>query len=1105
MTNAPVLPDFLAARGDRTRAATARGDRARARRAWAEAADAYAEAVRHSPDRASIWVQLGHMRKEAGDLPAAERAYGRALRLEPSNADTWLNAAYLLKALDRPLDAARAFERVSMLKPTTPGLADERELLTARGYAADGLAPVMADETAAPAPRQAVRRGGRLRARLAEAHGARDRRDWAAAATAFEAALELAPKRAALWVQLGHMRKEAGDLAGAETAYGRALRLEPDSADTWLNVGLLFKLMQRWLPAAEAYAEAARLGAEHGDPGAEVRALAARGVAPGPVPPIVGEWRHGKAHPSRRSTRAGLLDAVIGGPTRRKKAARAHVGEGDAARDRKDWGTAAKAYSAALAIDPTLAHIHVQLGHALKEGGRFGEAEAAYRQALRMEPDNGDTWLNLGHLLKLDGRGEEAVAAYRQAVEREPEREAWRDELLAALRATTARAPDPEPSEADVQAPAIAADPLLRLVRELGRGGSAARMVAALPPARVAELAEALDPQPAPARPSNVPARTPTPAPSASPDVWFDVSDLIGFFGHSRLPTGIQRVQIETVSAALREAPGGVAVGVCVFSEETSRWAAAPPHLFEELARLALLDADAHALNWRLALGRLELALTLAPPLEFRRGDILINLGAAWSQGNQYLALRAEKARSGVLYFPCVFDLIPVLAPGFHVEELAQAFLGWLRSVLAHADGVFCISRHTLDDLRRAAAMLESPLPGDREEVMPLDAQMSHDLEAPADPEVLRRLGLTPGGFVLFVSTVEPRKGHLTAFGAWEQLIAELGDRAPKLVCAGRLGWMREATTLRLQSSPALRDKVQIASGLSDRELHTLYKTCAFTLYASVYEGWGLPVTESLTYGKVPLTSDHPSVLEAGAGFAELFETGSERSLAAAASRLWTDTVHRGRAEQRIADGYRPRRWEDVAAQVVRTAWRWRDDASREVRAMAPLRLQLGRHYTLGRNIGVELTASASGEVFRRGGGWRQPEDWGCWSKPGDCMLAFSAPPTTAALRVFIGLRAPPPQGCRYRVLVAGETIGEGALAADAKRWFCRTLPKGAAASGEVTLLITSDAEWMIEHGPEPRLAGLGVTGLMVCEEGDLLARSAFMEEHMREELALLA
>jgi hypothetical protein len=71
------------------------------------------------------------------------------------------------------------------------------------------------------------------------------------------------------------------------------------------------------------------------------------------------------------------------------------------------------------------------------------------------------------------------------------------------------------------------------------------------------------DAEPARAAPSGL---------KASPSVVFDVSDLIQYFRHHRLPTGIQRVQIEAISVALLRAQTREDVRVCCFTESADYW-----------------------------------------------------------------------------------------------------------------------------------------------------------------------------------------------------------------------------------------------------------------------------------------------------------------------------------------------------------------------------------------------------------------------------------------------------------------------------------------------------------------------------------------------------
>lgn len=83
---------------------------------------------------------------------------------------------------------------------------------------------------------------------------ARNGRNWAEAAQHYARYLVLQPEDAALWVQLGHARKEAGDVAAAEQAYRRAQEIAPRDHDIALQLGHALKLQGRLAEAAVAYA-----------------------------------------------------------------------------------------------------------------------------------------------------------------------------------------------------------------------------------------------------------------------------------------------------------------------------------------------------------------------------------------------------------------------------------------------------------------------------------------------------------------------------------------------------------------------------------------------------------------------------------------------------------------------------------------------------------------------------------------------------------------------------------------------------------------------------------------------------------------------------------
>ncbi|MCO6417031.1 glycosyltransferase [Siccirubricoccus sp. KC 17139] len=92
------------------------------------------------------------------------------------------------------------------------------------------------------------------------------------------------------------------------------------------------------------------------------------------------------------------------------------VAAGDAARGRKDWIAAARAYRQALHQQPGEAGIWVQYGHMLKEAGNLKAAHEAYNQALSLMPRDADLHLQLGHLFKLANQAAQALAHYEMAL-----------------------------------------------------------------------------------------------------------------------------------------------------------------------------------------------------------------------------------------------------------------------------------------------------------------------------------------------------------------------------------------------------------------------------------------------------------------------------------------------------------------------------------------------------------------------------------------------------------------------------------------------------------------------------------------------------------------
>jgi glycosyltransferase involved in cell wall biosynthesis len=72
-----------------------------------------------------------------------------------------------------------------------------------------------------------------------------------------------------------------------------------------------------------------------------------------------------------------------------------------------------------------------------------------------------------------------------------------------------------------------------------------------------------------------------------------------------------------------------------------------------------------------------------------------------------------------------------------------------------------------------------------------------------------------------------------------------------------------------------LEGLVHLVERPSDAELSYLYQNCLFSVYPSLYEGWGLPIGEALWHGRAVAASGTSSMPEVGGDLALYFDPRS--------------------------------------------------------------------------------------------------------------------------------------------------------------------------------------------------------------------------------------
>ncbi len=259
-------------------------------------------------------------------------------------------------------------------------------------------------------------------------------------------------------------------------------------------------------------------------------------------------------------------------------------------------------------------------------------------------------------------------------------------------------------------------------------------------------------------------------------------------------------------------------------------------------------------------------------------GDVLLVIGSPWSHSGYAALIQAQREKFGLRFALLVYDLIPLRRPEWCDASLTQMFQSWFDTVFPLCDHVFAISQATAIDVE-AYAHERGMVPPRPILVLPIGTERDPGgLPAVAAPSHSRN-GLRsppPGGYALIVSTIEIRKNHLLLFRVWSRLLEELPRaQVPTLVFAGRTGWLVADLMQQIANTANLGGKLVLIESPTDAEIAALYAGCLFTLFPSFYEGWGLPVSESLAFGKPCLISNTTSLPEAGGTLARSFDPNS--------------------------------------------------------------------------------------------------------------------------------------------------------------------------------------------------------------------------------------
>jgi len=305
-----------------------------------------------------------------------------------------------------------------------------------------------------------------------------------------------------------------------------------------------------------------------------------------------------------------------------------------------------------------------------------------------------------------------------------------------------------------------------------------------------------------------------------------------------------------------------------------------------------------------------KLRLAAYKRASFERGDKIFISWGEWWDDNFIAMLKNAHKEAAVDIVQVIHDLGPITTPQFSSHSTVS-LTKYCHEVVPICSLILVVSKHAKQEL-------ETWLKQQKYTAPPIRVFRNGDdfafAEARKPDEVaFKNSGLKGGDFVLAHGTVEIRKNHMLYYYVYK-LAKRRGISLPKLLISGRLGWNTEPVVELITKDPDVKDDILFLNAVSDEELSWLFDNALFSMYVSFYEGWGVPVAESLARGTPCITSNVGSMLEIADGIVYYSSPASSDELLAQMQHLLKPsnlTVARERTKK-----YRQTSWDDSFKQI---------------------------------------------------------------------------------------------------------------------------------------------------------------------------------------------
>lgn len=243
------------------------------------------------------------------------------------------------------------------------------------------------------------------------------------------------------------------------------------------------------------------------------------------------------------------------------------------------------------------------------------------------------------------------------------------------------------------------------------------------------------------------------------------------------------------------------------------------------------------------------------------------------------------------LTYPQFFDDRSIFLRNKEFEEACQ-----------FSKKIICISNYVKESILKT----EKVIP---QKVIPIHIMLPERLEkfnSQKTNSLLDQYDLMPDQYILLPANFWKHKNHamlITAFGIY---LNNHPESQLKLVFTGSDASAYKTRLVALVQAMKLDEKIVFTHYVNNDDLKSLYEHCRMLVFPTLYEGFGMPVLESMTFGKPVICSNVTSLPEIVGDAALMFDPRKPDDIANCIHKVYTDQafakqlVDKGRSRAKL-------------------------------------------------------------------------------------------------------------------------------------------------------------------------------------------------------------